>query len=65
MLSRTPKGQRLESVEIDDGSGAGLSLPEAGEKNPIQAPTTSSPTTTTPVPDFFARVLLPSDRFTQ
>ncbi|MER7203666.1 hypothetical protein CG723_44715 [Streptomyces sp. CB01635] len=61
-----PTAQRPEGDETDDGSGAGLSLVlESGEKNPIQAPTTSSPTTTTPVPDFFARVPLPSDRFTQ
>ncbi|MFJ1562487.1 hypothetical protein [Streptomyces mirabilis] len=60
-----PKGQCPEGDETDDGSGAGWSLLESGEKNPIQAPTTSSPATTTPVPDFFARVPLPSDRFTQ
>jgi hypothetical protein len=57
--------QRPEGEDTDDGCDAGLSLLESGEKNPIQAPTTSSPTTTTPVADFFVGLPLPVDRFTQ
>ncbi|KPH99480.1 hypothetical protein OK006_8427 [Actinobacteria bacterium OK006] len=61
-----PTSQCPDGDETDAGFGAGVSLPwESGEKSPIQAPTSSSPTTTTPVPDFFARVPLPSARFTQ